>query len=163
MKIIKVEKENIANGPGIRTVIWVGGCEHHCSQCHNPETWSFDVGEDLTEDTINEIIEATKPDYISGITFTGGDPFALANRVDTLELVERLRKVFPNKSIWMWTGYSFEEIYVIPGMECFDVIVDGKFEVDKMNLTLPWRGSSNQRVIDVKRSLLEKKVINYME
>lgn len=163
MNIIKVEEQNVVNGPGLRTVVWISGCEHHCFQCHNPETWSYNLGNEVNEEIIDKIIKVTDHEYISGITFTGGDPFSLRNRVETLDLVERLRKVFPNKSFWMWTGHLFEEISMIPGIECFDVIVDGKFEIDKKDPSLVWKGSSNQRIIDVKKSLLEKRIVNYMD
>lgn len=165
MRIIKIEKENVVNGPGIRTVIWVSGCSHRCKGCYNKETWSYELGHELSNDIINEIINVTNNSYISGITFTGGDPLALENRDDVITLAKVLRNRFSNdrKDFWLWTGYTFEEICMIPGIEVFDVIVDGEFELDKKDLTLPWRGSSNQRVIDVKESLKNKKIIKYME
>lgn len=164
MKIIKIEKENISNGPGIRTVIWVSGCEHHCLGCHNKDTWDHELGRELSNDIIDEIIRETDHPYISGITFTGGDPLSKRNRDDVIALAKVLRNRFSNKKLdfWLWTGYTFEEISMIPGIDVFDVIVDGKFEIEKKDLTIPWRGSSNQRVIDVKKSLLEKRIIKYM-
>lgn len=161
MRIIKLEEQNLVNGPGLRTVIWVAGCSNFCLSCHNPETWSYDIGDELTEEIINKIIKITDDEYISGITFTGGDPFSVRNRNETIELAKRLRSVFPDKSFWMWTGHTFEDFCMIPGIECFDVIVDGKFEIDKKDLSLAWRGSSNQRIIDVKKSLEKGEVVEW--
>lgn len=161
MRIIKIEKENVSNGPGIRTVVWVSGCDHHCRFCHNPETWNYELGNELSNDIITEIINATDHPYISGITFTGGDPLSKSNRDDTIALAKVLRNRFSNKKLdfWVWTGHTFEEISMIPGIDVFDVIVDGKFEIDKKDLTLPWRGSSNQRIIDVGRSLHSNRIV----
>lgn len=163
MKILKIEKENVANGPGIRTVIWVSGCEHHCLGCHNKNTWDPEQGKPIDKDLLKEIFKTVDNDYISGITFTGGDPLAPYNRDDVIALAMTLKTGFKNKNIWLWTGYKFEEISMIPNIDVFDVIVDGKFEIDKRDLTLPWRGSTNQRVIDVKKSLESNKIVKIME
>lgn len=163
MKILKIEKENVANGPGIRTVIWVSGCEHHCLGCHNKNTWDPEQGKTIDKDLLKEIFKTVDNDYVSGITFTGGDPLAPYNRDDVIALAMTLKTGFKDKNIWLWTGYKFEEISMIPNIDAFDVIVDGKFEIDKRDLTLPWRGSTNQRVIDVKKSLESNKIVKIME
>lgn len=163
MKILKIEKENVANGPGIRTVIWVSGCEHHCLGCHNKNTWDPEQGKTIDKDLLKEIFKTVDNDYVSGITFTGGDPLAPYNRDDVIALAMTLKTGFKNKNIWLWTGYKFEEISMIPNIDVFDVIIDGKFEIDKRDLTLPWRGSTNQRVIDVKKSLESNKIVKIME
>ena len=163
MKILKIEKENVANGPGIRSVIWVSGCDHHCLGCHNPYTWDPEQGNLIDRDLLKEIFKTIDNDYVSGITFTGGDPLAPYNKDDVIALAMTLKTGFKNKNIWLWTGYKFEEISMIPNIDVFDVIVDGKFEIDKRDLTLPWRGSTNQRVIDVKKSLELNKIVKIME
>lgn len=162
MKILKIEKENVANGSGIRTVIWVSGCEHHCLGCHNKDTWDPEQGKPIDRDLLKEIFKTVDNDYVSGITFTGGDPLAPYNRDVVITLAMTLKTSF-KKNIWLWTGYKFEEISMIPNIDVFDVIVDGKFEIDKRDLTLPWRGSTNQRVIDVKKSLELNKIVKIME
>lgn len=160
MKIIKIEKENVSNGPGIRTVVWVSGCDNHCKGCHNPETWNYELGDPLNSKHFQDIIEYTDKPYISGITFTGGDPLSEKNIIYTILLAKDIKERLPNKNIWVWTGRQFEDISMIPGLEVFDIIVDGKFEIDKLSYTLPWRGSTNQRIVDVKQSLKSKHVIS---
>lgn len=159
MRIIKIEKENVVNGPGIRTVIWVSGCDMHCKGCHNPETWDYEMGDPLNNEHFQKIVEYSDRPYISGITFTGGDPLSEKNIIYSISLAKDLKNRFPDKNIWAWTGRKFEDIFMIPGIEVFDVIVDGKFEIENRTLTLPWRGSTNQRIIDVKKSLKGKIVL----
>lgn len=159
MRIIKIEKENVSNGPGIRTVIWVSGCDNHCKGCHNPETWNYELGDPLNSKHFQDIIDYTDKPYISGITFTGGDPLSEKNIIYTILLAKDIKEKMPNKNMWVWTGRQFEDISMTPGLEVFDIIVDGKFEIDKLSHTLPWRGSTNQRIVDVKKSLKSKRVV----
>lgn len=162
MNLIKIEKENVANGPGIRTVIWVAGCDEHCPGCHNIQTWDYNLGEPLNSEHFQKIIEYTDKEYVNGITFTGGDPLSEKNIVTTILLAKNIKEKFPEKNIWVWTGRNFEDICMFQ-IDVFDVIVDGRFEIDKRNITLPWRGSTNQRVIDVKKSLELNKIVKIME
>lgn len=139
------------NGDGLRVVLWVSGCEHHCPGCQNPCTWDKDDGAVFDNEAKAEIFEDLENDYISGITFSGGDPLATYNRSSILALACEIKEKYPDKTIWCYTGYTLEELMRDPQMEYFldvcDVIVDGRYEQDKRDVSLPWRGSSNQRVL----------------
>lgn len=160
MRIIRIDKDNLVNGPGIRTVIWVSRCDQFCKGCHNPETWNYELGDPLNSKHFQDIIEYTDKPYISGITFTGGDPLSEKNITYTILLAKDIKEKLPNKDIWVWTGRSFEDISMIQGIELFDVIVDGRFEIDKKSTSIKFRGSTNQRIIDVRASLEEGCVVN---
>lgn len=169
MNYAKVKKTDVANGPGIRVSLFVSGCSHHCEGCFNPETWDFRYGQLYTADTEQEILEALKPDYIRGLSLLGGEPWELPNRLEVLELVKRVREAYPEKDIWCYTGYDYEKDllrWIDEGraeveelLKRIDVLVDGPFEEERKNLRLPFRGSENQRLIDVPASLREKRVI----
>ena len=137
------------NGDGLRTVLWLAGCDHNCKECQNPVTWDPNGGLPFDEAAKDELFELLGRDYISGITFSGGDPLYKGNRTDVAQLAAEIRDKFPTKTIWLYTGYTYEEIKDLPVMEYVDVLVDGEFEVDKKDLQAKWRGSINQRVIDV--------------
>lgn len=160
MNYHKIDKCSISNGIGFRTVLWVSGCSHHCDGCHNPETWDGDSGQIFDETAKQELFNNLEHEYISGVTFSGGDPLADENAETVYRLVREIREKFPDKSIWLYTGFRLEEIaidtknsieeYRFRAAANADVLVDGKFEADKKNLSLPFRGSSNQRLINMR-------------
>lgn len=150
MRYHDITKDDMRNGPGLRAVLWVSGCEHHCPGCQNPVTWDPDDGLLFDERAHLELMELLARDYISGLTLSGGDPLYMSNREEVTVLCKEVRSAFPDKTIWLYTGYGYEEIRGLPVMEYIDVCVDGRYEADKRNVLLNWRGSSNQRVIDVK-------------
>lgn len=158
--IIKVFKTDIANGPGIRVTVWFAGCSHGCAQCHNKETWKANQGVQLTDALIDKILDACKFHYIEGLTLSGGDPMdiKLKNYEGAIELIKRFKKKFPNKTVWVWTGEMYEDLKK-EWLEGVDVIVDGKFEYAKKDISLVYRGSRNQRIIDVKQSLASDSVV----
>ncbi|MGI6211244.1 MAG: anaerobic ribonucleoside-triphosphate reductase activating protein [Anaerovoracaceae bacterium] len=152
-----VKKFDIADGPGVRVSLFVSGCRHHCKGCFQPETWDFDYGEPFTEQVKQEIFEALAPEYIQGFTLLGGEPFEPENQKELAGLVTEIRKEFPEKDIWCYTGYTYD-VDLVPGGKVYtdyteemlagiDVLVDGEFIEEKKNLTLQFRGSSNQRII----------------
>jgi anaerobic ribonucleoside-triphosphate reductase activating protein len=160
---------DVANGLGIRVSLFVSGCTHHCKGCFNEVTWDFNYGKPFTENEIQQILEYLKPDYINGLTLLGGEPFEQVNQQGLLPLLRRVREEYPDKSTWCFTGYDYEKD--ILGTMCgiwpetsemlsyIDVLVDGEFREELKNLSLRFRGSSNQRIILVKPSLEQKKVI----
>ena len=168
MNYAEIKKTDIANGAGVRVSLFVSGCRHHCPDCFNACTWDFGYGRPYTKDTGDMIMSYLAPDYISGLTLIGGEPFEPENQEVLLALCERVRRELPNKNIWCYSGFTFEEI--LEGsraktehsralLEHIDVLVDGRFEKDKKDIRLKFRGSTNQRIIDVKESLLQNKII----
>lgn len=151
------------NGDGLRVVLWVAGCSHRCKQCQNPITWDPDGGLLFTEKEKEEIFVELDLDYISGITFSGGDPLHPANITEVTALAKEIKEKYPNKTIWLYTGSLWEEISDFEIVQYLDVLVDGEFEIDKRELDLKWKGSSNQRVIDVQKTLSEGSVILHEE
>lgn len=168
MNVIKIEKFSTSNGHGLRNVIWVAGCKHHCKGCHNPESWNFDAGHSYTSDDydllVSEFRNINISDSLDGITLLGGEPFDNDNIGTSIELVKKFRDEFPNKTIWSWTGYTYES-FNEKQLELFnlcDVVIDGEFYIDLLDLRLQYRGSSNQRVIDVNKTKLNNKLWNYL-
>jgi len=165
MKYATIKKHDIANGPGVRVSLFVSGCNHHCKGCFNKEAWDFNYGEYFTEDTIKEIIEALKPDYISGLSLLGGEPFEYVNQQGLLPLLKKIKEIYPNKTIWAYSGFLYDELLKMKYDETkdflnlIDVLVDGKFDEDLKDPMLYFRGSSNQRVIDMNKTRKEKCVI----
>ena len=171
------------NGDGLRVVLWLSGCSHHCYNCQNPQTWNPDSGIPFDESAKQEIFNELSKDYISGITFSGGDPLYENNLDEVLKLVKEIRISFPDKTIWLYTGYDFDllnskynEYKYTPFASNTDewltrweiisnlnIVVDGEYIDEQKDLTLKWRGSKNQRVIDVKQSLAKNKVILYCD
>ena len=149
------------NGEGLRVVLWVSGCTHHCRECQNPVTWDETVGLIFDEAAKKELFDQLKKDYISGITFSGGDPLHPANIGEIEALAKEIKETYPGKTIWLYTGSQWEEIKDLPWISYLDVVVDGEFVQEKKDTQLRWRGSENQRVIDVKKSLEEEKAILY--
>ena len=144
------------NGDGLRVVLWVAGCSHCCKGCQNPLTWDPEGGLLFDDAAKREIFEQLSQNYISGITFSGGDPMHEANRLDVRNLMAEIKEKYPQKTIWMYTGDVWENIYQNPMMQYVNVLVDGEFEIDKLDAKLLWKGSSNQRVIDVQASLKQE-------
>ena len=141
------------NGDGLRVVLWVAGCSHCCKECHNPITWDPDGGLLFDEAAKQEIFEQLEHSYISGITFSGGDPLHSANRLDVRNLMAEIREKYPDKTIWLYTGYEWKEVWHYPMMKYVDVVVDGEFKIDLKDTNLLWKGSSNQKVINVQETL----------
>ena len=161
MNYHNITKDDMLNGDGLRVVLWVAGCEHHCPFCQNPETHNPESGIEFDKNAWLEICEQLDKDYIDGITLSGGDVLAIYNRQTITELVKEIKNIYPHKTIWCYTGYTFEEIKDLEIMKYIDVLVDGRFIIDLKEENLKWRGSSNQRVIDIQNTLKENKVILY--
>lgn len=162
----KIKFNDIANGPGLRLSLFTSGCTHHCKGCFQPETWNFNNGEPFTSDIQNYIIEKSHSKYIAGLSLLGGDP--LDNLDGILPLLKKYREVFGNtKTIWLWTGYLFEEIindeHMSKVLPFVDVIIDGEFKEDFKDITLKYMGSSNQRVIDVPKTIEAGVIVLYAE
>lgn len=154
----KIKKTDIANGTGVRVSLFVSGCRNRCKGCFNPETWDFYYGNKFTEGTISEIVEALAPSYISGLTILGGEPLDRDN-IDTVTTLCRIvKKHFPNKTIWLYTGYEYSRIFDLKILDYLDVLVDGRYEEDKKDISLVFRGSSNQRIIDVPETIKTGKI-----
>ena len=173
MNYAKIKRRDVSNGPGVRVSLYVSGCRNHCKNCFNPETWDFCYGEPFTKEVEKTIIEDMKPDYVKGFTLLGGDPFEPENAEVLAPSLERLRKEYPDKSFWCFTGYDYEADLltgkkcdmdiVMRILNCLDVLVDGKFVEDLKDLNLLFRGSSNQRIILVKPSLESDEVVLWDE
>ena len=173
--INRVTINDTANGPGIRVVVWFQGCEHHCKHCHNPETWNPEKGITFTVERMKEILDACDKPYIAGITLSGGDPLHPNNYWAALLLVLHFRKRFKNtKTIWVWTGYTWEELKEREERQAFsdfysnplgmiDVLVDGKYIEEQKDISFPYCGSKNQRVIDVVKSIGKHKVVLWQQ
>lgn len=153
MRYHNITTDDMRNGDGLRTVLWVAGCAHHCPGCHNPITWDADGGLAFDEAAKAELFEKLEKPYISGVTFSGGDPLHPKNRDEVEKLTQEIRDRLPQKTIWVYTGYTFEEIRDLQWLNLIDVLVDGRYEADKRDIKLHWKGSSNQRVIDMKKTL----------
>lgn len=153
MKYQKITHNDIANGIGIRVVVFVSGCNHHCQGCHNPGTWDENSGELLTKEVANQIHASLKNPWINGITFSGGDPLYPHNREDILSLCRDIKLHQPTKTIWLYTGYTWEQVKDLEVMKYIDVLVDGPFILEQKDISLPFCGSTNQRLIDVPRTL----------
>lgn len=171
-----VRTDDMLNGSGLRVVLFVSGCNHHCPECHNPETWDKDSGQLFDDNAIEEILKELNNNYISGLTLSGGDPLNYSNLPDVYELIKVVKEKCPNKNIWIYTGFTWDSIYhpvTDSGLDdlylnlrkavanACDVLVDGRFIKDLADVNYPWCGSTNQRVIDVKKSLEANEVILY--
>lgn len=159
MNYHNITTDDMLNGDGLRVVLWVSGCTHHCPGCHNPQTWDGKSGILFDDQAKAEIFEELRKDYIDGITFSGGDPLFPDNRYEVFRLIDEIRTLFPNKTVWLYTGYKFEVVKSLLRLWPVDVLVDGMYVEDKRDVTLHWKGSGNQRVIDVKRSLEQNKIV----
>ena len=164
MRYAKIRKMDISNGPGVRISIFFQGCSFHCKNCFNPDTWDFLGGKEFGQDQIDEIIELAKADYITGLSILGGEPMHPKNIEATTNLAKQFKKAYPNKNIWAWSGYLFDDYIKDKEIVNYvDVIVDGQFQDDLKDPTLEWRGSSNQRVIDVVNSIKKGNIVLYEE
>lgn len=169
MKYATIKTHDVANGPGVRVSIYVSGCNHHCKGCFNPETWDFNYGKEFNQETIDTVLEAMNKDYIEGITVLGGEPLDPANQNEVAALIKQVKEKYPAKSIWCFTGFDFERDVMDKMYKQFDttreiidnldVLVDGEFKQEKKNLSLRFRGSENQRIIDVPKTLETGEII----
>lgn len=159
-----ITTDDMLNGNGLRVVLWVSGCTVNCKNCQNPQTWDFNSGIPFTEESMNEIIDKLNKPYITGLTLTGGHPLESANLSTIKTIVKTVKSRFPNKTIWLYTGFTWEEIkeyYVLfwDIISNVDVLVDGRYVDELRDITLPLRGSSNQRIIDVQQSLKADNIV----
>lgn len=170
----EIKTNDIANGIGVRTSLFVSGCRHHCKNCFNQATWDFAFGKPFTEQTMQQILDSCQYDWINGLSLLGGEPFEPENQKVLLPLIIMFKERYPQKDIWCYTGFTIEEILGKKESRAFtpiseqmlsliDILVDGRFEEDKKDISLVFRGSSNQRIIDVKKTLEENKIILYLE
>lgn len=174
-----IRTDDMLNGDGLRVVIFISGCHHHCNGCHNPETWDDNSGKVFNHDAINDIFNELDKDYISGITLSGGDPLYPSNVDDVLELISFVKYRYQEKTIWLYTGYTWQQIFNTCVTDDFnperdamldkrreivsmcDVLVDGRFVESLADVNCPWVGSTNQRVIDVKKTLEQNEIVLY--
>jgi len=174
MNFAEIKTNDIANGEGVRTSLFVSGCRHHCPECFNYMTWDFCYGKPFTEETEKEILESVKPAWIAGLSLLGGEPFEPENQKPLLELLKKFRQEYPKKTVWCYSGFTFEEItgktesraftdLSLSLLEHIDILVDGKFIKELKNISLKFRGSENQRIIDVKKTLEQNKIILYLD
>ena len=167
MNYEKIDKCSVSNGTGIRTVLWVSGCDIHCRNCQNPQTWDFNSGIPFTDDTMQELLYDLSKPYIKGCTLSGGHPLDPHNAPEVLKIVKRVKMVFPNKDIWIYSGYEWENIIkdetLREILKYTDVLVDGAYVDELRDISLPFRGSSNQRIIDVKKTLEKNEVVLWQE
>lgn len=156
-----ITKEDMLNGEGLRVVLWVAGCNHHCKGCQNPITWDEKGGLPFDEAAEKELFEALAKPHIAGITFSGGDPMFPNNRSEVFRLIKKIRKELPEKNIWLYTGYTWEQINDLEGIFGIDVLLEGEFVESLNDNSIHWVGSTNQRIIDVKKSLETNSVCLY--
>lgn len=168
MHYTDIYKNDTTNGVGVRVVLWTSGCSHHCKECHNPQTWSPTNGKPYTKDTENELLTALDKPYINGITLSGGDPLYIGNIETIYNLVKRIKQELPSKTIWIYSGFTWEQIFTSDTADmCLrkeiiklcDVFVDGLFDINQKNIRLKYCGSENQKVIDVQKSLNSNNII----
>lgn len=169
MNYALIRENDIANGPGVRTSLFVSGCRHHCKGCFNPETWNFNYGNPFTQKEIDFIIQVTSYSFVDGLTILGGEPFEPENQEALVDLLKQFKKSIPNKKVWCYTGFSFEDDLlpkfqnqkenIKPMLDLIDVLVDGKFIEELKNSSLLFRGSSNQNIIDIPASVNAKRMI----
>ena len=165
-----IKKLDVADGEGIRTTLFVSGCRNRCENCFQPQTWAFDYGKPFTEETVKELLDSLRPSYVNGLTLLGGEPFEPENQRELVELLRRVRTEFPQKNVWSYSGYTYEELLGGGHPHCevtremlsmIDVLVDGRFVEALKDIALKFRGSSNQRIIDVKKSMESGEVVIY--
>jgi anaerobic ribonucleoside-triphosphate reductase activating protein len=153
MRYHNITKDDMLNGDGLRVVLWIAGCSHHCKGCQNPMTWDPQGGIAFTQKDKEEVFGQLDKSYIEGITFSGGDPLYEGNREDITSLAKEIHERYPEKTIWLYTGYLWEDVKKLEIVKYLDVLVDGKFDLASRDVSLKWKGSPNQRVIDVPKSL----------
>lgn len=165
MNFSGIKNYDVANGEGVRLTLFVSGCRNRCKGCFQPETWDFNYGYEFSPSIQQEIIDMLGSSYIDGLTILGGEPFEPENEAALLPFIQRVRETYPNKTIWMYSGYLFSQIRYLPTgreiLKLIDVLVDGRFEQDLASPDLKFRGSSNQRIIDVQKTLKKEKIVIY--
>lgn len=164
MRYNLIRKMDISDGPGVRVSIFMQGCAFHCKNCFNTETWDFNGGQEFTEDTIKEVLNLCGQGHIKGLSILGGEPLHPNNIEGTTKLAKAFKEKYPEKNLWVWSGFKFDED--LQGKEVLnyiDVLVDGQYKDELHDFTLKWRGSSNQRVIDVQKSLKDKQIIKFCD
>lgn len=165
MRYNKIRKMDISDGEGIRVSLFVQGCEFHCKGCFNPNTWDFEGGKEFTTETLNTLLDLCDNEIIQGLSILGGEPMHPANRETVIDIMRAFKFRFPNKNIWMWTGYTLEKLLeedkdnIQTMMIYLDYLVDGQFQLEKRNLKLKWAGSENQRWIDIQESMKQGKIV----
>lgn len=169
----EIKKCDIANGPGVRTSLFVSGCRHCCRECFNPQTWDFEYGRAFTKETTKEILDSLRPDYVQGLSLLGGEPFEPENQAALAALLEQVRTAYPDKDIWCYTGYLYDVDLQLNGkvytewterlLKNIDVLVDGEFIIEEKDLTLLFRGSRNQRLIDLRKTRENGAIALYQE
>lgn len=152
MKYLNILDCDIIDGEGVRVTLFVSGCSHRCKGCHNPESWDAFGGKEFTEETIERIEKLLDRDFVDGLTLSGGDPLFFQNRSEITKLCKRIKEKFPQKTIWLYTGYEYEEVKTLEVFDYVDVVVDGPFKIDLRDVSLAFRGSPNQRIIDIKKT-----------
>ena len=167
MNYHNIKTDDMLNGDGLRVTCWVSGCSIGCFNCYNPQTWDFNSGIPFTEETMQEILEDLSKPYIKGLTLSGGHPLDPQNAPKVLEIVKRVKMVFPNKDIWIYSGYVWEDIIkddiLKEILKRTDILVDGAYIDELRDISLAFRGSSNQRIIDVKKTLKKNEVVLWKE
>lgn len=167
-----IKKLDIANGDGVRVSLFVSGCRNRCEGCFQPETWNFEYGKPFTMETQEAILEALVPAYVQGLTLLGGEPFEPENQRELTALLRRVKQEYPNKNVWCFSGYTLEEIMGDGHPHCdismemlsmIDVLVDGRFEEAKKDISLKFRGSANQRIIDLKKTMKQGAIVRYCD
>ncbi|WP_129738151.1 anaerobic ribonucleoside-triphosphate reductase activating protein [Massilimicrobiota timonensis] len=172
MKYATIKTVDIANGTGVRVSLFVSGCTHRCPKCFNEIAWDFNYGQEFNQETIDLILKALEPSHIAGLTLLGGEPMELVNQEGLLPLLQQVRKMYPDKDIWCYTGYLYEDL--LPGgkvhgpysdeiLSYLDILVDGPFILAQKNIRLKFRGSENQRIIDVKRTNQSRQIVLWDE
>lgn len=160
MRYNLIRKMDIANGPGVRVSIFMQGCAFHCKNCFNPNTWDFELGVEFTDDTIKHVLDLCNNDYICGLSILGGEPMHPKNIEGTTKLAKAFKEKYPNKNLWAWSGFLYDrDLKDKEVLNYIDVLVDGQYVDELHDPTLKWKGSSNQRVIDVKASLKNNEII----
>ena len=174
MNYCEIKNCDIANGIGVRVSLFVSGCTNHCEECFQPETWDFDYGEPFTKEVQDNIIDMLRPDYIRGLTILGGEPFEPRNQKELIPFVERIRRELPNKTVWCFTGFRYDDELLRSGsyarseytdklLSLIDVLVDGRFQKELKDISLRFRGSSNQRIIDLNETRKAGKIVPWSD
>ena len=158
MRFNKIRRTDISNGPGIRVSIFMQGCTFNCKGCFNPETHDFNGGHEFNDSTIDKIIDLASPNHIKGLSILGGEPMHPKNIEGTLKLVKEFKNKYPKKDVWVWTGFNYEDLSLKHDLSDIDILVDGQYKMELYNPTLKYRGSSNQRVIDIKKTIKNNRI-----
>ena len=163
MRYNKIRKMDIANGEGVRVSIFFQGCIFHCEGCFNPETWDFKCGLEFTDEVIDEVIKLADNSYIKGLSILGGEPLHPTNIGGATALAKKFKEVYPDKNIWLWSGFLYDNVKDNEIFDYIDVMIDGQFKIALRNPNLKWKGSSNQRVIDIKKTKKKGEVVLYCD